>query len=88
MKINYMFGKFNFAKSVVFVFAVLACIGMWGCGGDVEWNEGFGGNEVIGFVDDSLVIVYDSQGWPQKVVFTLGTVFAMEFTLSENQPFL
>ncbi len=65
MKINYIFGKFNFAKSVVFVFAVLACVGMWGCGGDVEWNEGFGGNEVIGFVDDSLVIVYDSQGWHQ-----------------------
>ena len=47
------------------VTAVLACVCMWGCSGKTEWNNSFGGAEVVGFINDSLVIVYDSQGWHQ-----------------------
>ena len=35
-----------------------ACIGLWGCSEDrIRWNEGFSGAEIVGFVDDSLVMV-------------------------------
>ena len=38
--------------------AALACVGMWGCTEDrVRWNEDFSGAEIVGFVDDSLVMV-------------------------------
>jgi hypothetical protein len=34
------------------------CICMWGCSEDrIRWNEGFSGAEIVGFVDDSLVMV-------------------------------
>lgn len=36
----------------------LAYVCMWGCSEDrVYWNEGFTGAEIVGFVDDSLVMV-------------------------------
>lgn len=36
----------------------LASVCMWGCSEDrVRWNEGFSGAEIVGFVDDSLVMV-------------------------------
>ena len=47
------------------VASALACACMWGCGGETEWNKSFAGAEVVGFIDDSLAIVYDSQGWHQ-----------------------
>ena len=54
--------------ALCFVFA-FAC--MWGCGdwfeSDVEWNNDFGGARVVGFIDDSLVIVYDFQEWSQDL---------------------
>lgn len=35
-----------------------ACVSMWGCSEDrIRWNEGFSGAEIVGFVDDSLVMV-------------------------------
>lgn len=52
-------------KLFLTVTMVVACAGMWGCGEKTEWNKEFGGAEVVGFIDDSLVIVYDSQGWHQ-----------------------
>lgn len=52
-------------RLIVAALATLACVGMWGCGDETEWNKSFGGAEVVGFIDDSLVIVYDSQGWHQ-----------------------
>lgn len=37
---------------------VLACLGMWGCSEDkVRWHEGFTGARIVGFVNDSLVMV-------------------------------
>ena len=56
----------NIFKPLFAILAVaLACVCMWGCSDKTEWNKGFGGAEVVGFIDDSLVIVYDSQGWHQ-----------------------
>ena len=35
-----------------------ACVSMWGCSEDrIRWNEEFSGAEIVGFVDDSLVMV-------------------------------
>ena len=37
---------------------MMTCVGMWGCSEDrVHWNEGFTGAEIVGFIDDSLVMV-------------------------------
>ena len=55
----------NGMNKLLAVTAVLACVCMWGCSGKTEWNNSFGGVEVVGFINDSLVIVYDSQGWHQ-----------------------
>ena len=55
----------NGMNKLLTVTAVLACVCMWGCSGKTEWNNSFGGAEVVGFINDSLVIVYDSQGWHQ-----------------------
>ena len=55
----------NGMNKLLIVTAVLACVCMWGCSGKTEWNNSFGGAEVVGFINDSLVIVYDSQGWHQ-----------------------
>ena len=55
----------NGMNKLLAVTAVLACACMWGCSGKTEWNNSFGGAEVVGFINDSLVIVYDSQGWHQ-----------------------
>ena len=64
-------GKMLTARIFAIVMLALACVGMWGCSswfeGDVEWNNDFGGAEVIGFIDDSLTIVYDTQGWHQDL---------------------
>ena len=36
----------------------ISCVGMLGCSEDrVRWNEGFSGAEIVGFIDDSLVMV-------------------------------
>lgn len=48
----------------------LMCVGMWGCGVDDGWGErefrAYDVAKVIGFVDDSLVIVADSREWMQE----------------------
>ena len=53
--------KMNLLKSeklLAVAMAVFACVCMWGCSKDrVSWNEGFSGSQVVGFVDDSLVMV-------------------------------
>ena len=51
-------GKMLTARIFAIVILALACICMWGCSEDrVHWNEGFTGAEIVGFVDDSLVMV-------------------------------
>lgn len=57
--------RFEIVRLYAFVIAAFICVSMWGCGNETEWNSDFGGAEVVGFIDDSLVIVYDSQGWHQ-----------------------
>lgn len=57
--------KVKFLNLLVVVLTAFVCGEMWGCSGEIEWNKDFGGAEVVGFIDDSLVIVYDSQGWHQ-----------------------
>lgn len=49
----------------------LMCVGMWGCGVDDGWGERvfadhFGSASIVGFIDDSLVIVADSREWMQE----------------------
>lgn len=48
----------------------LMCVGMWGCGVDDGWGErefrAYDVAKVVGFVDDSLVIVADSREWMQE----------------------
>ena len=64
-----LLNRIGFQRLMVVVISAISCVSMWGCSswfeGDVEWNNDFGGAEVVGFIDDSLVIVYDSQGWHQ-----------------------
>lgn len=64
-----MLKGFNFAKMLVIAFAVLACVGMWGCGyewGEIEFLDTYNEASVVGFIDDSLVIVYDNRSWTQE----------------------
>lgn len=44
----------------------LACMGMWGCTDvDFKWEESRSGAKVVGFVDDSLVMVGDYRCWSE-----------------------
>ena len=58
-------------RNVLAVLAVAyACVYMWGCGYE-EWGERvfadhFGSASIVGFIDDSLVIVADSKEWTQE----------------------
>ncbi|WP_173378320.1 hypothetical protein [Fibrobacter succinogenes] len=61
----------EFKKLFVVALTALACVGMWGCGdlkkdGPVEWDKERTIGKVIGFIDDSLVIVSDWRGWNQE----------------------
>lgn len=68
-----MMGEINRLIGVVMV--ALACVCMWGCGdllredGEKEFTGHYikGNANVIGFIDDSLVIVYDFQYWNQDL---------------------
>ena len=54
----------NGMNKLLTVTAVLACICMWGCTDvDFRWEPGRSSESVIGFVDDSLVIVGDYRCW-------------------------
>lgn len=49
---------------------ILVCVSMWNCGYE-EWGERvfadhFGSASIVGFIDDSLVIVADSREWMQE----------------------
>ena len=68
-----MMGRFFRLK--IFALLALACVCMWGCGdllredGEKEFTGHYikGNANVIGFIDDSLVIVYDFQYWNQDL---------------------
>lgn len=59
------------SRLIAVAMTILACVCMWGCGdlkkdGPVEWDEERTIGKVIGFIDDSLVIVSDWRGWSQE----------------------
>ena len=64
-------------RLLVLAMAALACVSMWNCGyeGDGErvFADHFGSASIVGFIDDSLVIVADDKSWSQN--FSDGTDF-------------
>ncbi|MBR2090316.1 MAG: hypothetical protein IJ905_08125, partial [Fibrobacter sp.] len=64
-------GKIEFGRLLAFAAIALSCVSMWGCGdllredGEKEFTGHYikGNAKVVGFIDDSLVIVYDFQYW-------------------------
>lgn len=64
--------KFGNVALLAVAMIALACVGMWGCGNwfDAGWGErefrAYDVAKVVGFVDDSLVIVADSREWMQE----------------------
>ena len=59
-----MMGGIN--RLICVAIGVLACVCMWGCSDDKFQWEHFGGAEVVGFVNDSLVMVGDYQNWVES----------------------
>lgn len=62
--------KFEIKRLIVAAMVTLMCVGMWGCGVDDGWGErefrAYDVAKVVGFVDDSLVILADSREWMQE----------------------
>ena len=62
--------KFGNVALLAVAMIALACVGMWGCGVDDGWGErefrAYDVAKVVGFVDDSLVILADSREWMQE----------------------
>lgn len=54
-------------RLLVVALAALACVCMWGCSDDetFKWDESRSGAKVVGFVDDSLVMVGDYRCWSE-----------------------
>lgn len=60
--------KFGMARLFAISAAVFACVGMWGCTDvDFHWSEERSLGRVVGFVDDTLVIVNTSRYWHEEV---------------------
>ena len=57
--------KFGIEKLLAVLVITFACVCMWGCSDDVtfEWERTRRNAKVIGFVDDSLVMVGDYRFW-------------------------
>ena len=72
-----MMGRFFRLK--IFALLALACVCMWGCSDEaLRWvdNRSLGG--VVGFVDDSLVIVSSYHYWHEEVEPTFGISYERE----------
>lgn len=58
--------KGGIKKFQVALVALLACVCMWGCSDtEFRWNEERSGAKVVGFVNDSLVMVGDYRCWTE-----------------------
>ena len=58
--------KGGFNRLIAFVVYVLACVCMWGCSDtEFRWNDVRSGAKVVGFVNDSLVMVGDYRCWTE-----------------------
>ena len=57
--------KNGFGRLVVFAVVALLCVCMWGCSDDVDfaWDSKRSGAVIVGFVNDSLVMVEDYRCW-------------------------
>ena len=56
--------KFGLRKMLAVLAVAFACVCMWGCGDTTfEWEEKRSGAKVMGFVNDSLVMVEDYRCW-------------------------
>jgi hypothetical protein len=58
--------KFGLRKMLAVLAIAFACVCMLGCSDDKFQWEHFGGAEVVGFVNDSLVMVGDYQNWVES----------------------
>ena len=76
--------KFGAEKMLAVLAVAFACVCVWGCGDDlerkwgpIEWSSPRTVGGVIGFIDDSLVIVSDWRHWSQEqdgFVYDGGTI--------------
>ena len=76
--------KGGFNRLIGGLVVALMCVCMWGCGedferkwGSIEWSSPRTVGGVIGFIDDSLVIVSDWRHWSQEqdgFVYDGGTI--------------
>ena len=76
--------KFGLKRVLAVLAVAFACVCMWGCGDDlerkwgpIEWSSPRTVGGVIGFIDDSLVIVSDWRHWSQEqdgFVYDGGTI--------------
>ena len=58
--------NFGFEKLLTFTIIALSCVGMWGCSDtEFRWNDVRSGAKVVGFVNDSLVMVGDYRCWTE-----------------------
>lgn len=67
---KHLLKKFEIKRLIVAAMVTFMCVGMWGCGVDDGWGErefrAYDVAKVVGFVDDSLVILADSREWMQE----------------------
>jgi len=65
---------FGFEKMLAVLAGAFACVGMWGCSETTfEWDEKRSGAKVMGFVDDSLVMVEDYRCWSKYTNYANGS---------------
>ena len=60
------FNKNLVVIAIEIMVAAFVCVSMWGCTDvDLKWEESRSGAKVVGFVDDSLVMVGDYRCWSE-----------------------
>ena len=58
--------NFGFEKLLAVLAVAFACVSMWGCSDtEFRWNDVRSGAKVVGFVNDSLVMVGDYRCWTE-----------------------
>ena len=63
---KHLLKKSEMARLLAVAITAFACMGMWGCSDvDFRWEPGRSGAKVVGFVDDSLVMVGDYRCWSE-----------------------
>ncbi|MBP5768070.1 MAG: hypothetical protein J6W51_03040 [Fibrobacter sp.] len=66
--------KGGFNRLIGAAMIAFACVGMWGCSETTfEWDEKRSGAKVMGFVDDSLVMVEDYRCWSKYTNYANGS---------------